>query len=265
MKKSRLPIVITGILLFIAGTLQAQPDQHEEKKEQVKDHQEQHQEQPKQQQENKPEKQQQQKKPQPARTEQPKVKAAQEPMQQGKPAMQKPDNSRHGQQHQPADLKKQRPPVAGHVEQHHDNGLQKQQGNPAGKSKGAVHQRKSIQQNQQQAMWQQHRAASWQSEHRSWGQRGGYNGYRIPNDRFGGYFGQDHGFRIYSLSMEIYSGHPRFKYSGYWFGIMDPVPEYWPVDWYENDDVYIDYSEDGYYMYNRRYPMDRIALVVYLK
>ena len=264
MKKSRSLIVISSILLFIAGTLLAQPDRNDDprpqkqqhEQEQVKVHQEQHQEQPKQQQENKQEKQQQQKKPQPARTEQPKVKAAQEPKQQGKPAMQKPDNSQHGQQHQPVD---------GHVEQHHDNGLQKQQGNPAGKSNGYVHQRKSVEQNQQQAMWQRHRAASWESEHRSWEQRGGYNGYRIPHDRFGGYFGQDHGFRVYSLSMEIYSGHPRFKYSGYWFGIMDPVPEYWPVDWYENDDVYIDYSEDGYYMYNRRYPMDRIALVVYLK
>jgi len=28
--------------------------------------------------------------------------------------------------------------------------------------------------------------------------------------------------------------------------------------------VYIDYSGDGYYLYNRRYPRDRIAINVYL-
>jgi hypothetical protein len=60
----------------------------------------------------------------------------------------------------------------------------------------------------------------------------------------------------------LYSGYPRFQYGGYWFGILDPLPEYWSDDWYENDDVYIDYSGDGYYLYNRRYPRDRIAITV---
>ena len=67
-------------------------------------------------------------------------------------------------------------------------------------------QRKTIAQSEQPAMWQQHRASSWQSEHRSWHERGGYNGYRIPEDHFSGYFGRDHGFRIYNRSFVILMG-----------------------------------------------------------
>jgi hypothetical protein len=46
--------------------------------------------------------------------------------------------------------------------------------------------------------------------------------------------------------------------------MVDPWPEYWSNNWYDNDDVYIDYSGDGYYLYNRRYPRDRIAVSAYL-
>ena len=51
---------------------------------------------------------------------------------------------------------------------------------------------------EQQAAWEGHRAHEWKSEHRDWNQRGGYNGYRIPEDRYRGYFGPSHAFRIYS-------------------------------------------------------------------
>jgi hypothetical protein len=64
--------------------------------------------------------------------------------------------------------------------------------------------------------------------------------------------------------MELYGGYPRFQYGGFWFGFMDPWPEYWADDWYDNDDVYVVYSEDGYYLYNRRHPRDRIAITVYV-
>jgi hypothetical protein len=121
------------------------------------------------------------------------------------------------------------------------------------------------QRGQQQAVWQEHRAHNWQSEHRDWQQRGGYNGYRIPEDRYRGNFGPDHAFRIYTYPVEVYGGYPRFQCGGFWFGLMDPWPEYWSDDWYNNDDVYIDYTGDGYYLYNRRYPRDRIAITVYLK
>ena len=121
-----------------------------------------------------------------------------------------------------------------------------------------------MKQSQQREVWQQHRAHNWQSEHRDWQQRGGYNGYRIPEDRYRQHFGQDHWFRIHSYPMELYGGYPRFQYGGFWFGVMDPWPEYWADDWYDNDDVYIVYADGGYYMFNRRYPGDRIAISVYV-
>ena len=60
------------------------------------------------------------------------------------------------------------------------------------------------------------------------------------------------------------AGIPLFQYGGFWFCVVDPWPEYWEDNWYEKDDVYIDYSGDGYYIYNQRYPRDRIAISVYL-
>jgi hypothetical protein len=125
-------------------------------------------------------------------------------------------------------------------------------------------QRSPVQVHQQEVAWQGDRAHSWQSEHRTWQERGGYNGYRVPDDRFRSYYGQDHGFRIYSLPVRYVSGHRRFHYGGYWFGLVDPWPEYWSNDWYDSDDVYVDYYGDGYYLYNRRYPGDRIAISFYL-
>jgi len=117
---------------------------------------------------------------------------------------------------------------------------------------------------EQRDAWQQRRARTWHSEHRTWQQRGGYSGYRIPDDRFRGSFGQNHGFRIYSQPVVVVDGYPRFQYGGYWFSLVDPWPEYWSDDWYDRDDVYIEYFGDGYYLYNRRYPGDRIAVSVYM-
>jgi hypothetical protein len=118
------------------------------------------------------------------------------------------------------------------------------------------------QQIEQRGVWQEHRAQHWQSEHRDWQQRGGYNGYRIPQDRYTGHFGPSHAFRIYSYPVTVVGGAPRFQYGGFYFNVVDPWPEYWPNDWYQNDDVYVDYSGDGYYLHNRRYPHDRIAISV---
>ena len=92
----------------------------------------------------------------------------------------------------------------------------------------------------------------WESDHRTWAQRGGYGGYYIPQDRFSLYFGSQHWFRMHSRPT-IYMGYPRFSYGGFSFLLVDPWPEYWAENWYDTDDVYIDY-DDGYYLYNRRYP-----------
>lgn len=112
--------------------------------------------------------------------------------------------------------------------------------------------------------WQQHRSQHWDSDHRTWQQRGGYNGYRIPDARFRGYLGRDHGFRISGLPFLVVGGYPRFQYSGYWFSPIDPWPEYWATDWYDTDDVYVMYLDNGYYMYNRRYPSTGIAIRISL-
>jgi hypothetical protein len=114
----------------------------------------------------------------------------------------------------------------------------------------------------QQSAWQQHRSPRWDSDHRTWQQRGGYIGYRIPDERFRGYFGPDHGFRIYGLPFLVVGGYPRFQYSGYWFSLVDPWPEYWANDWYDTDDVYVTYVDNGYYLFNRRYPSTGIAISI---
>ncbi len=115
---------------------------------------------------------------------------------------------------------------------------------------------------EQQRAWQNHRATSWQSDHRTWQQRGGYDGYRIPEDRYRVTFGPQHSFRISGRPFMVYDGSPRFQYEGYWITLLDPWPEYWSNNWYNNDDVYVDYRGDGYYMYNRRYPGAAIAISI---
>jgi hypothetical protein len=123
-------------------------------------------------------------------------------------------------------------------------------------------QRTQEQQRVQQSAWQQHRSQHWDSDHRSWQQRGGYHGYRIPDDRFRGYFGPEHGFRIYGLPFLVVGGYPRFQYNGFWFSMVDPWPEYWANDWYDTDDVYVTYVDNGYYLFNRRYPNVGIAISI---
>ena len=115
---------------------------------------------------------------------------------------------------------------------------------------------------QGQATWQQDRSSNWQGDHRTWAQRGGYGGYYIPQDRFSLYFGVGHWFRIRSEPI-IVAGYPRFQYGAYWFMMVDPWPGDWSANWYASDDVYIDYN-DGYYLYNRQYPGEAIAVSVVL-
>jgi hypothetical protein len=110
--------------------------------------------------------------------------------------------------------------------------------------------------------WQGRRARDWRSDHRTWEQRGGYRGYRIPEYRFGRYFGPGHFFRIHDLPVRVSSGYPSFLYGGYWFSLVDVWPEYWAENWYETDDVYIAYAGDGYYLFNRRFPGVAVAVSI---
>src|ERR1039458_1181084 len=108
--------------------------------------------------------------------------------------------------------------------------------------------------------WQQGRATQWSSQHRTWAQRGGYGGYYVPQASFNLYFGSQHSFRIGTRPV-MYMGYPRFQYGGYSFLLLDPWPEYGSDNWYSSDDLYIDY-DDGYYLYDRRYPDVRLAVMI---
>jgi len=132
-----------------------------------------------------------------------------------------------------------------------------------GPTNGGVH-HSGVPQHQEQVRsgFVQSRAGSWKNEHQNWSQRGGYNGYRIPDARFRLYFGHDHFFRIYGLPLVFVGGQPRFQYDGYWVTIVDPWPESWGPNWFETDDVYLDNTGDGYYLYDRNYPDIPIAVTV---
>lgn len=75
-------------------------------------------------------------------------------------------------------------------------------------------------------------------------------------------FGNQHYFRLRQRPV-MYMGYPRFQYGGFSFMLLDRYPEYWADNWYDDDDVYIDY-DDGYYLYNRQYPRVRLAITVVL-
>ena len=108
--------------------------------------------------------------------------------------------------------------------------------------------------------WQEHRSSDWAHDHRRWDQRGGYGGAYIPADRYQRRFGDRHVFRLHTRPV-IENGYPRFRYGGYSFIMVDPWPSFWADDWYDSDDVYIDY-DDGYYLHDRRYPDVAVALTV---
>ena len=81
---------------------------------------------------------------------------------------------------------------------------------------------------------------------------------RIPDDRFRANFGREHVFVISQPVMV--GGYSRFQYGGFWFGFVQP----WPVGWYYTDDVYVDYIDGGYYLYNPNYPDARVSISVAL-
>ncbi|MBP7619102.1 MAG: hypothetical protein KA743_11335 [Geothrix sp.] len=118
---------------------------------------------------------------------------------------------------------------------------------------------------QHQSAWPSRRARDWKAEHRTWQDRGGYRGYRIPDHRFHGSFGPSHGFRMSRFPLIVIGGFPRFQFNGFWFSVMDPWPEYWSETWYGDDDLYIEYWDGGYYLLNRRHAMDRIAITVMVR
>jgi len=79
---------------------------------------------------------------------------------------------------------------------------------------------------------------------------------RIPDERFHSNFGRGHEFRI--GSPELVGGYSRFQYGGYSFGFIQP----WPVGWYYTDDVFVDYIDGEYFLFNPYYPGARVGINV---
>ncbi len=80
------------------------------------------------------------------------------------------------------------------------------------------------QQHVRQAAWQQHRAGNWQSDHRTWQQRGGYHGYRIPDSSLPRFLWVGTRVPDQGLPFMEVGGYPRFQYKGYWLSVVDPWP-----------------------------------------
>lgn len=95
---------------------------------------------------------------------------------------------------------------------------------------------------------------------RGYGYGFGSGHFVIPQNRFYSSFGREHFFRI--GRPVFYGRYPRFQYGGFWFSFVSAPPAYWGTGWYYNDDVYIDYSDGGYYLFDNRYPGQGIPLEV---
>jgi hypothetical protein len=118
---------------------------------------------------------------------------------------------------------------------------------------------------EQRTVWPRYRAHSWNSQHRTWIQRGGYNGYRISRPQFSLYFGRPHRYHLSMFQVRILGEYPQFYTNGFWFTMLDPVPEYWRDDWYDRDYITIVEMDDGYYLLNEAYPQAQIAISVQLR
>lgn len=82
-------------------------------------------------------------------------------------------------------------------------------------------------------------------------------GQRIPDDKFREHFGREHHFHV-DRARIVNQSQPIIVYGGYSFELVDA----WPADWSYDDDCYIDYVDDGYYLFDLVHPGIRIAVIV---
>ncbi len=155
------------------------------------------------------------------------------------------NGNRQPSQGQPQSKQAQRPSPDNHVQAQHVQ----QRPSPSHPA-----QAEHVQQRPQAVAPREQRASNFDKQHQTWEQRGGYTGYRIPNDRFSQSFGSGHSFHMSGLPFMEFGGRPRFQYDGYWLSLMEPYPEYWGPSWDRNDDMYVEFSDGGYYLYDRRFP-----------
>ena len=84
---------------------------------------------------------------------------------------------------------------------------------------------------------------------------GNRGGGRIPEEKFRSSFGRQHTIVVNRPSS---GGQPQFQYGGYSFNIVDA----WPADWSFSDQVYVDYVDGQYFLYDLAHPGVTVAVVV---
>jgi hypothetical protein len=174
---------------------------------------------------------QQEKQAKPATQQEKQAKPAAQQEKQAKPAAQQEKQAKPAQQQKQANKPAQQEPQTKQAKQ--------EPGKPAGQQ--PAHQRSAAEEQRQRAVPALRLSA------RSSG--------RIPDDRFRASFGEGHRFVISQPVMV--GGYSRFQYGGFWFGFVEP----WPEGWYYSDDVYVDYMDGEYYLYNPFYPGVRVMIV----
>jgi hypothetical protein len=87
-------------------------------------------------------------------------------------------------------------------------------------------------------------------------QKGHRSGGHIPDDKFRSQFGRQHTFRVNRPT--AVGGQPQFQYGGYSFEIIDA----WPAEWSYSDDVYVDYINGEYVLFDLAHPGVSVAVVV---
>jgi len=85
----------------------------------------------------------------------------------------------------------------------------------------------------------------------------GHRGQRIPEKKFRVSFGREHHFHVERARI-MNQSQPQFVYSGYTFELAEP----WPAEWSFDDDCYIDYVDDDYYLFDTFHPGIRILVFV---
>ena len=86
------------------------------------------------------------------------------------------------------------------------------------------------------------------------GARGGSQHGPISDAHYASSFGSGHSFHV---SRGQYDSR-RFNYGGYSFGFIDP----WPIGWGYSDNVYVVYTDGGYYMYDNVHPGLRLSISI---
>jgi len=79
-------------------------------------------------------------------------------------------------------------------------------------------------------------------------------GQRIPPEKFRASFGSEHHFRVARSGGD----DRRFRYSGYWFEVVDV----WPAGWSFDEECYVEEDGDDYYLVDVIHPELRVLVIV---